>query len=69
MVLTVAEILTIVATATVVVAEMVAVSESVVVVAVEMIVTGSSKGHRWDFCRGRHSNHHPTPPLSLQLFH
>ena len=51
MVLTVADTLTIVAMATVVVAGMVAVSESVVVVAVEMIVPGSS-----------HSNHHPTPP-------
>ena len=57
----------------VVVAEMVAVSEAVVVVAVEMIETRSSQGHKWDFCRGRqrnhHSNHYPILPLSRQLFH
>ena len=57
MVLTAAETVTVAAKAAVAVAGMVAVSESVVVVvAVEMIETRSSQGHKWDFCRGRHSN-------------
>ena len=56
-VLTAAETITAVAIAAVIVAGMLAVSESVVVVALEMIETGSSKGNKLDFCRGRHSNY------------
>ena len=56
MVLTAADIVTVVAIAAVVVAKMVTVSESAVVMEVEMIETRSSQGHKWDFCRGRYRN-------------
>ena len=52
MVLAEAHLLTVVEMAVVVVAGRVAVLESVVVVEVEMIETGSSQGHKWDFCKG-----------------
>ena len=55
MVLTAADIVTVVAIVAVVVAKMVTVSESAVVMEVEMIETRSSQGHKWDFCRGRYS--------------
>ena len=71
MVLTEADTLTIVEMAAVVVAGRVAVLESVVVVEVEMIETGSSQGHKWDFCRGTviFEIPLPHPPLNPPLFH
>ena len=56
MVLTAADIVTVVAIAAVVVAKMVTMSESAVVMEVEMIETRSSQGHKWDFCTGRYRN-------------
>ena len=56
MVLTAADIVTVVAVTALVVAGMVSVSESVVVVVAEMIERGSSQGLTWDFHRGRHNN-------------
>ena len=50
MVLTEADIMTVVAITAIVVAGMVAVSVSVIVMAVEMIETESSQGNRWEFC-------------------
>ena len=71
MVLTEADILTVVAMATVVVAGRVAVLESAVVVEVEMIETGSSQVHKWDFCRGTviFEIPSPHPPLNPPVFH
>ena len=68
--LTEADILTVVAMATVVVAGRVAVLESAVVVEVDMIETGSSQGHKWDFCNSVILEI-PSPhlPLNPPLFH
>ena len=73
MVLTEADILTVVpvAMAAVVVAGRVAVLEVAVVVEVEMIETGSIQGYKWDFCRGTviFEIPSPHPPLNPPLFH
>ena len=71
MVLTEADILTVVAMVAVVVAGRVAVLESAVVVEVEMIETRSSQEHKWDFCRGTVIFEIPSPHPSLNrpLFH
>ena len=73
MVLTEADILTVVpvAMAAVVVAGRVAVLESAVVVEVEMIETRLSQGHKWDFCRGAvfFEIPSPYPLLNPPLFH
>ena len=46
----------VVTTAAVVLAGMIAVSVEVEVVLLEVIETGSSQGHRWDFCTSRLKN-------------
>ena len=60
--------MTVVTIVAVVVAGMIAVSVSVAVVVLEMMETGSSQGHRWDFCTDRLNNiPNSLSPSPLQL--